>query len=138
MASFAYQTSKAAATHLGKMLSSVLPQVTSRASYNHCTTNRDSQFNIRSNIIAPGFFPSGKSFRRALTIKDVHLHTEMSNAVIDTNGPVSPDFIPMRRYGSEDDISGLTLYLASKAGAYVNGNVSVVDGGRLGLGSSTY
>jgi len=44
ISSFAYQSSKAAVSHLGKILASVLPQ-----------------WNIRSNIIAPGIFPSGTS-----------------------------------------------------------------------------
>lgn len=34
--------------------------------------------------------------------------------------------------GTDDEIAGTTLYLASKAGGYVNGHVLVVDGGRLG------
>lgn len=33
---------------------------------------------------------------------------------------------------------GLILYLATRAGAYVNGNMSITDGGRLGLFPSTY
>jgi NAD(P)-dependent dehydrogenase (short-subunit alcohol dehydrogenase family) len=34
--------------------------------------------------------------------------------------------------GDEYDMAGQILYLASRAGAYLNGNTIVVDGGRLG------
>jgi len=103
--SFAYQASKAAVTHLGKILASVL-----------------TQWNIRSNLIAPGLFPSEMS----LIMKEIK------------DGKLPAERVPMRRPGTEKDIGGLILYLASKAGAYVNGNVSLVDGGRLSLFCSTY
>ena len=38
-------------------------------------------------------------------------------------------FIPMRRFGTADEIAPLALYLASDASAYVNGQVLHVDGG---------
>jgi NAD(P)-dependent dehydrogenase (short-subunit alcohol dehydrogenase family) len=40
--------------------------------------------------------------------------------------------VPMRRLGDEQDMAGTLLYLASRAGAYTNGAVVTVDGGRLG------
>lgn len=40
--------------------------------------------------------------------------------------------VPMRRLGNEKDMAGTLLYLASRAGAYTNGAVVTVDGGRLG------
>lgn len=36
------------------------------------------------------------------------------------------------------DMAGATLFLASRAGAYVNGAVWLVDGGRVGTVASTY
>lgn len=33
---------------------------------------------------------------------------------------------------------GLILYLATRAGAYVNGNLTITDGGRTGMFPSTY
>jgi len=47
-------------------------------------------------------------------------------------------FIPAERPGSEEDMFGTCLYLASRAGAYLNGNVIVLDGGRLSILPSTY
>jgi NAD(P)-dependent dehydrogenase (short-subunit alcohol dehydrogenase family) len=36
---------------------------------------------------------------------------------------------PLRRIGEPDDMAGIAIYLASKAGAYVTGAVIPVDGG---------
>ncbi|KAI0671114.1 NAD-P-binding protein [Trametes maxima] len=74
---------------------------------------------IRSNVVAPGIFPS-----------------EM------TAGVISEEYIysgvPLHRAGDIDDIGGLILFLSSRAGAYMNGTVQLVDGGRLLLYPSTY
>lgn len=40
--------------------------------------------------------------------------------------------IPAHRFGTEEDMRGLILFLTSRAGAYLNGAVMVSDGGRLG------
>jgi len=97
-----YSISKAAATHLGKLLANVLKD-----------------FKIRSNIIAPGYYPS-----------------EMSAAVASED--LVKNGIPLQRAGDISDMGGLALFLASRAGAYVNGTVHLTDGGRLGVSSSTY
>lgn len=49
-----------------------------------------------------------------------------------------PDRCPSERTGSEQDIAGLILFMASQAGAYLNGNAMVTDGGRLGQLPGTY
>jgi NAD(P)-dependent dehydrogenase (short-subunit alcohol dehydrogenase family) len=46
-------------------------------------------------------------------------------------GAVPPTVSPLLRLGDEKDMGGTVLYLASRAGAYCNGVVLVVDGGRL-------
>jgi NAD(P)-dependent dehydrogenase (short-subunit alcohol dehydrogenase family) len=51
---------------------------------------------------------------------------------------VPKEMIPLQRIGDEQDMAGTILYLASRAGAYCNGNFLVVDGGRLGNFPSTY
>ncbi|OIW30406.1 NAD(P)-binding protein [Coniochaeta ligniaria NRRL 30616] len=80
-------------------------------------------YNIRANVIVPGFYPS-----------------EMTHEVIEhrnkTGWPKS--IIPEERPGDEQDIAGAILFLVSRAGAYINGNVLVTDGGRLGVVPSTY
>jgi NAD(P)-dependent dehydrogenase (short-subunit alcohol dehydrogenase family) len=64
----------------------------------------------------------------------------MSNAVFpfDEDTVFPAEFIPMKRPGGTLDMGGLILYLASRAGAYINGNLAVIDGGRLGLACATY
>ena len=46
--------------------------------------------------------------------------------------------IPLERVGTEEDMAGAILFLTSKAGAYVTGNVLVLDGGRLSMMPSAY
>jgi NAD(P)-dependent dehydrogenase (short-subunit alcohol dehydrogenase family) len=67
---------------------------------------------ITVNAIAPGFFP-----------------TKMSKGVIAQNEPFILDQIPMHRFGSEDDLKGAVLLFASRAGAYITGQILAVDGG---------
>lgn len=56
----------------------------------------------------------------------------------DQEGAFDKSFIPAERTGSETDMGGTILYMASKAGAYLNGVIHVIDGGRLGGVPSTY
>jgi NAD(P)-dependent dehydrogenase (short-subunit alcohol dehydrogenase family) len=49
-----------------------------------------------------------------------------------------PRFIPARRFGGEEEMAGVILYLASRAGSFCNGLVLVADGGRLGVMTSSY
>lgn len=60
----------------------------------------------------------------------------MSQPIVDrfaSDGSEIPaEMIPLQRIGDEQDMAGTILYLASRAGAYCNGVVAMVDGGRLG------
>jgi NAD(P)-dependent dehydrogenase (short-subunit alcohol dehydrogenase family) len=47
-------------------------------------------------------------------------------------GTFPMELIPLRRAGTDQEMAGTILYLASRAGGYVNGHVLVVDGGNLG------
>jgi len=53
-------------------------------------------------------------------------------------GVFSRAYQPAERAGSEEDIGGLTLYMASRAGAFLNGSVMLVDGGKLATMPATY
>lgn len=55
-----------------------------------------------------------------------------------TEGAFPPDQIPAERAGMPEDIMGPILYLASRAGAYCNGNCVITDGGRLSVTPATY
>ncbi|KZS93792.1 NAD-P-binding protein [Sistotremastrum niveocremeum HHB9708] len=100
----AYNISKAGATFLGKQLATML-----------------ADFDIRSNVIAPGPYPS------EMTVK-------FSGMVDDTPRA----FVPLRRFGNTEDMAGLILYLASRAGAFASGGVFLTDGGALGQAPSSY
>lgn len=65
---------------------------------------------------------------------------EMAAALQDDSAitAVPPTLIPVRRMGDSLDMAGTILYLASRAGSYLTGNVTLIDGGRLGLFSSTF
>jgi NAD(P)-dependent dehydrogenase (short-subunit alcohol dehydrogenase family) len=68
--------------------------------------------NIRVNALAPGWFP-----------------THMTDWVIEHKKDVLLDAVPMRRFGSDDDLKGAAVFLASAASSYVTGQVLTVDGG---------
>lgn len=46
--------------------------------------------------------------------------------------------IPEQRDGDVKDITGAVLFLTSRAGGYINGNVLIIDGGRLNVVPATY
>lgn len=71
-------------------------------------------YNLRVNCIAPGLVRT--EFARALWEDD-------------TRRAAREAATPLRRLGEPDDIAGVALMLASPAGAYVTGQVIVVDGG---------
>ncbi len=70
--------------------------------------------NIRVNCIAPGLIKT--DFARALWENEAAVNAR--NAVT-----------PMRRIGEPDEIAGAAVYLASKAGSFMTGQVLVIDGG---------
>lgn len=69
--------------------------------------------NINVNAIAPGWFP-----------------TNMSDFVIKTHRDSLLKNIPLGRFGSEDDLKGVAVFLASAASNFINGAILVVDGGQ--------
>jgi NAD(P)-dependent dehydrogenase (short-subunit alcohol dehydrogenase family) len=68
--------------------------------------------NITVNAIAPGPFES-----------------QMTKWMLDNYQQQFEKQCPMRRIGAPADMAGVAIYLASRAGAYVNGVVIPVDGG---------
>jgi NAD(P)-dependent dehydrogenase (short-subunit alcohol dehydrogenase family) len=72
--------------------------------------------NITANVIAPGF-----------------IETDMIANVTDVRKAEILAGVPLRRYGTVDEIAGTAVFLASEPAAYINGVVLPVDGG-LGMG----
>jgi NAD(P)-dependent dehydrogenase (short-subunit alcohol dehydrogenase family) len=54
------------------------------------------------------------------------------------SGVYPRDYLPAERVGDLKDMAGTILFLASRAGGYVNGNVLLTDGGRVSILPSTY
>ncbi|KAF2434350.1 NAD(P)-binding protein [Tothia fuscella] len=108
-AGIAYNASKAAVTHLVKVLAGIFVP-----------------YSIRVNALAPGLFPS-----------------EISAGLLagkggTEEGSFPQSFIPAERTGDEQDMAGTILYMASRAGAYCNALILVIDGGRLTLLPGSY
>ncbi|KAF3067191.1 Rhamnolipids biosynthesis 3-oxoacyl-[acyl-carrier-protein] reductase [Daldinia childiae] len=105
-AGYAYGSSKAGVVHMMKQLATALVP-----------------YGIRSNVIAPGFYPS-----------------EMTEPLLQKRPTQEwpKSVVPEQRLGDQEDIAGAILFLVSKAGAYINGNVLVTDGGRLGVVPAAY
>ena len=112
-AGFAYNSSKAATTHLVKMLSTYFAQA---------------GFRIRANVIAPGIYPSEMTEGTTRSLQSFEGGRE---GAFEGAHVVGAEVSPSERTGSEEDFAGTILYLASRAGAYINGETLVTDGGRL-------
>ncbi|KAF5127594.1 Rhamnolipids biosynthesis 3-oxoacyl-[acyl-carrier-protein] reductase [Metarhizium brunneum] len=87
----------------------------SKAGLHHLSRHlaRDLGFrNVTSNVLACGPF-----------------RTKMMKATLDAAEDVLKENIPLRRIGRDEDVAGSAVFLASKAGAYLNGALIRVDGG---------
>ena len=90
---------------------------TSKAAIHHLTRSLCKALGkdrITVNAIAPGPFPSG-------------LTDTTSEAVQKSIAT----YVPLGRPGSQQDVEGLVVFLASRAGAYINGAVIPLDGGYI-------
>jgi len=91
------------------------PYPASKAAVHHMTRVLAVQLgrrNITVNAIAPGPFES-----------------KMTEWLLSEHGHEIVAQCPLKRIGQPSDMAGVALYLASRAGAYVNGVVIPVDGG---------
>ncbi|HWK41206.1 MAG TPA: SDR family oxidoreductase [Croceibacterium sp.] len=91
------------------------PYGASKAAVHHLTRSLAKRFgpeHIRVNAIAPGPFHSRLTDTRSEAVR---------NSVA--------TYIPAGRPGTPDDVEGAAVFLASRAGAYVNGATIPLDGG---------
>ncbi|KAI4740322.1 NAD(P)-binding protein [Aureobasidium sp. EXF-12298] len=91
---------------------------TSKAATDHLVkllAAKFSRFYVRVVSINPGFVPS--------KMNPVGEAGNMFSSLFDR--------VPARRAGNEEDIAGTVIYLASRAGAYIDGVSICVDGGRV-------
>lgn len=112
---FAYSTSKAAVNHLVKMLATSFSQ---------------NQFHIRVNLIAPGLYPSEMTTGSMQSL-DNFSGVPGHDGAFEGAHQMTAQNSPAERTGSEGDFAGTVLFMVSKAGAYLNGETLVSDGGRL-------
>jgi 3-oxoacyl-[acyl-carrier protein] reductase len=70
--------------------------------------------NVLANAIAPGF-----------------IETDMTNAMTPEARSALTGTIPLERLGTPRDIAGMVAFLASDYGAYITGQVLVIDGGMV-------
>lgn len=74
------------------------------------------KYNIRSNAIAPGPFPTKGAWSRLLP-----------GDLVEKFDPA--ERIPLKRVGEHQELANLAAYLVSDYSAYVNGEVITIDGG---------
>jgi NAD(P)-dependent dehydrogenase (short-subunit alcohol dehydrogenase family) len=74
------------------------------------------KYNIRSNAIAPGPFPTEGAWSRLLP-----------GDLVKKFDPASR--IPLKRVGDHQELANLAAYLMSDYSAYINGEVITIDGG---------
>ncbi|TYJ57942.1 hypothetical protein B9479_001297 [Cryptococcus floricola] len=89
----------------------------SKAAVNHLTRLLASKFRehgVRVNAISPGYFPS--QMQDASNPKSMLARAK--------------DLVPLKRGGEEEDAAGTAIYLASRAGSYLDGHTIVLGGGR--------
>ncbi|KDQ62557.1 hypothetical protein JAAARDRAFT_122177 [Jaapia argillacea MUCL 33604] len=103
---FCYNSAKAAASHLTKMLSTEF-------ALKGCA--------VRVNAIAPGVYASEMTY-------DAIVGADATNGV---GKPVVP--VPAERAGSAVEMAGTAVYLASPAGCYMNGQELIIDGGYVAV-----
>lgn len=83
------------------------------------------KYNIRSNAIAPGPFPTEGAWKRLFP-----------GDVAEQIDPLKR--IPLKRFGEHQELANLAAYLMSDYSAYVNGEVITIDGGEWLSGAGEF
>src|SRR5690554_5149865 len=83
------------------------------------------RYNIRSNAIAPGLFPTERSLQQLLPAKLAHAFDPASK-------------VPLKRVGEHQELANLAAYLVSDFSSYLNGEVITIDGGEWLKGAGQF
>ena len=83
------------------------------------------KYNIRSNAIAPGPFPTKGAWSR-LVPPGLNVEKKMKERV------------PMKRFGKHEELANLAAYLMADGSAYINGDVITIDGGEWLKGAGQF
>tara|TARA_B100001971_G_C18145869_1_gene513019 strand:+ start:104 stop:958 length:855 start_codon:yes stop_codon:yes gene_type:complete len=83
------------------------------------------KYNIRSNAIAPGPFPTKGAWSR-LVPPGLNVEKKMKERV------------PMNRFGKHEELANLAAYLMADGSAYINGDVITIDGGEWLKGAGQF
>jgi NAD(P)-dependent dehydrogenase (short-subunit alcohol dehydrogenase family) len=83
------------------------------------------KYNIRSNAIAPGPFPTEGAWKR-LVPPGLNIEKKMKNRV------------PLKRFGEHLELANLASYLISDQAGYINGEVVTIDGGEWLKGAGQF
>ncbi|KAI4518445.1 NAD(P)-binding protein [Schizophyllum commune Loenen D] len=108
-AHFAYNATKAAATHITRMLATELAR---------------RKIPVRVNALAPGVFES--EMTHFALVKGLESITQL----------LGMHAVPAGRIGSEVEMAGTALWMASAAGGYLNGQEILIDEGHATLNLS--
>lgn len=79
---------------------------------------------IRMNAIAPGPIPTEGAFSRLIPKKELE--------------KLAVQRVPMRRFGTPEEIANLAAYLVADGSAYINGEVVTMDGGEWLQGAGEF
>ncbi|KAL1692670.1 hypothetical protein GGG16DRAFT_111984 [Schizophyllum commune] len=108
-AHFAYNATKAAATHITRMLATELAR---------------RKIPVRINALAPGVFESEMT------------HFALEKGLKNISQLLGMHAVPAGRIGSEVEMAGTALWMASAAGGYLDGQEILIDGGHATLNPS--
>lgn len=105
----------------------VVPSAVSKAGVEALTRSLAVEWgnrNIRLNAIAPGPIPTQGAFSRVLPLPKLE--------------PLAKERIPLRRFGTTEELANLAAFLVSDGSGYVNGEVIRMDGGEFLQGAGEF
>ena len=105
----------------------VVPSAVSKAGVQALTRSLAAEWGprgIRLNAIAPGPVPTEGAFSRLLPRKELEQH--------------AIDRIPLRRFGTPEELANLAAFLVSDGAGYIHGEVVTMDGGEWLQGAGEF